>query len=73
MWRIKAKYATVCPLWRGYIKVGATIVQPKGSIQWAHAVCPADVRKRDQVVASTGPTTYEEFNPETGEMETKTL
>lgn len=71
MWRIKAKYATVCPLCRGYIKVGATIVQPEGMSQWAHAVCPADVRRRDQEAAAADPATCEEYkyNSQTGEMD----
>jgi hypothetical protein len=70
-WRIRAKYATVCPLCRGYIGVGAWIVQPDACNQWAHAVCPKDAQAKRQQPAE--PTTYEVFNPETGEFETHTL
>jgi hypothetical protein len=45
MWRIQAKYQTVCPRCRSYIKVGAWIVQnPTYSTKWSHAACPARVR-----------------------------
>ena len=46
MWRIQAKHQTVCPRCRGYIKIGAWIVQdPTYGRKWSHAVCPADLRK----------------------------
>jgi hypothetical protein len=46
MWRIQAKYQTVCPRCRGYIKVGAWIVlDPTYGKKWSHAACPANVRK----------------------------
>lgn len=46
MWRIQARHRTVCPRCRGYIKVGAWIVQdPAYGKKWSHAVCPADVRR----------------------------
>jgi hypothetical protein len=45
MWRIQAKHQTRCPRCRGYIKVGAWIVQdPTYGKKWSHSVCPADVR-----------------------------
>jgi hypothetical protein len=39
-WRIQAKHATVCPLCRGYIKVGDWIVKEDGQRRWSHSVCP---------------------------------
>jgi hypothetical protein len=49
MWRIQAKHQTRCPRCRGYIKIGAWIVQdPTYGTKWSHAVCPADVRKLAQ-------------------------
>lgn len=45
MWRIQARHQTRCPRCRGYIKVGAWIVQdPTYGRKWSHAVCPADIR-----------------------------
>jgi hypothetical protein len=61
MWRIQARHQTLCPRCRGYIKVGAWIVQdPTYGRKWSHAVCPADVRKPQQPVE---PTSYEEYVP----------
>lgn len=46
MWRIHARHQTVCPRCRGYIKIGAWIVQDLTyGKKWSHAVCPADMRK----------------------------
>jgi hypothetical protein len=46
MWRIQAKHETVCPRCRGYIKLGAWIVQDTTyGKKWSHSVCPADVRR----------------------------
>lgn len=60
MWRIQAKHATVCPLCRGYIKVGQWIVQPEGHTRWAHAVCPKDVAVK-KLQQRAEPTVYEEW------------
>jgi hypothetical protein len=38
MWRVQAKFETVCARCRGYIKRGAWIVQ-EGKV-WCHSVCP---------------------------------
>jgi hypothetical protein len=49
MWRIEAKHETVCPRCRGYIKLGAWIVQDQVyGTKWSHAVCPRDLRQRDR-------------------------
>jgi len=46
MWRVQAKHETVCPRCRGYIKLGAWIVQDSAyGRKWSHAVCPADLRR----------------------------
>jgi hypothetical protein len=60
MWRIQAKHETVCPRCRGYIKLGAWIVQEPGQNRWSHAVCPADLRRP---VQPAEPTVYEEYRP----------
>ena len=68
MWRIQAKHKTVCPRCRGYIKIGAWIVQPEGQTRWAHVVCPKDVAVKKQ--QSAQPAVYEEWTPgEDGEMQ----
>ena len=60
MWRMKAKYETVCQRCRGYIKVGVWIVQEQGDSRWSHAVCPGDLRRP---VQPAEPTVVEEWRP----------
>lgn len=61
MWRIQARHQTVCPRCRGYIKVGAWIVQdPTYGRKWSHAVCPRDVRIP---AVDLEPSTYTEYRP----------
>jgi hypothetical protein len=45
-WRIQAKHTTVCPLCRGYIKIGDWIVREDGCTRWSHAVCPGFARSK---------------------------
>jgi hypothetical protein len=60
MWRVQAKFQTVCARCRGYIKRGAWIVQ-EGKV-WCHSVCPGDVAKRNREVAQRKePLTYTEI------------
>ena len=60
MWRLQAKYETVCARCRGYIKKGAWIVEERD--HWCHAVCPDELRKRHQEIAERkGPLTYTEY------------
>jgi hypothetical protein len=62
MWRIQAKQETVCPRCKGYIKRNAWIVQdPAYGTKWAHAVCPADLRKKAAEPAES--TVIEEYRP----------
>lgn len=74
LWRLQAKHETVCPRCLGYIKRGAWIVKEPGNARYSHAVCPKDARERRlEAERRTEPATYEEFNPATGEFETRTV
>ena len=62
MWRLQAKFETVCARCRGYIKKGAWIVQdPDYGTKWSHAVCPADLCRATAQPAE--PTVAERYRP----------